>query len=250
VIELSAPDDAVLDYLAREVILAHSNPRLLHDVLEELCHDTEEIHLQEFRQFVETMILDMQKTATLVGNFGEVVAAKLLVEFEGFWFPVYKLRFREKKAWAMRLTDLCLIKMGDLPQPQVCYGEVKTNSSHYNSALGIKGHDSLAKDDALTDPEVLRFLSNVLYEAEKFDEGRFLVRIWLDKISYTKRYDLFLVHDRATWRDEILDNLNGHNLDERLVNFSVKVLHIERLRHVIDSVYARTWIAAREVANG
>ena len=153
--ELSSADDTVLDLLAREIVLANSNPKLLHDVFQELCQDVNELGLGRFKEFVEAQILGLipsPRVPTLIGNFGEILSTRILVEFEGFWFPIYKLRFREKKDWAMRLTDLCLIKTAGLPQPLVCYGEVKTNSSHYNADLGIAGHTSLAKDDASDRP--------------------------------------------------------------------------------------------------
>ena len=209
--------------------------------------------LPKFKEFVESRILGLapsSKVATLIGNFGEILAARILVEFEGFWFPIYKLRFREKKDWAMRLTDLCLIKTSGLPKPLVCYGEVKTSSSRYDADLGIAGHKSLAKDDALIDPEVLRFLSNVLYEAERYDEGAFILRIMLGTISFTKRHDLFLVHEQTTWNDEILARLDNIALDDaRLVDFSVKIVKIGGLRGVIDLSYARAWKAAEVIAN-
>lgn len=251
--ELSIADDTVLDLLAREIVLANSNPKLLHDVFQELCQDVSTLGLSKFKQFVEAQILGLTpspKVATLIGNFGEILSTRILVEFEGFWFPIYKLRFREKKDWAMRLTDLCLIKTSGLPQPLVCYGEVKTNSSQYNADLGIAGHASLAKDDALTDPEVLRFLCQVLYETGKYDESSFIRRIWLGSISFTKRHDLFLVHEQTTWSDEILARLDSTQLnDEKLVDFTVKVVRIGGLRAVIDSSYARAWQAAEVIAN-
>lgn len=251
--ELSSADDIMLDLLAREIVLANSNPKLLHDAFQELCQDVSALGLPKFKEFVESRILGLApspRVATLIGNFGEILAALILVEFEGFWFPIYKLRFREKRDWAMRLTDLCLIKTSGLPQPLICYGEVKTNSSRYDADLGIAGHTSLAKDDALTDPEVLRFLCQVLYETGKYDESSFILRIMLGKISFTKRHDLFLVHEQTTWNDEILTRLDNIALDdERLVDFSVKVVKIGGLRGVIDLSYARAWRAAEVIAN-
>jgi hypothetical protein len=151
------------------------NPRLLQDAFEELCSDAGEIGLDVFKEFVENRIMgmDASRIATLVGNFGEVIAACLIVSTEHFWFPVYKLRYREKKAWAMRLTDLCLFKVSDVEKPIACFGEVKTRSSDHNPSIGVEGHNSLARDDALEDPEILRFLTQVLYDSDKFDEAKF-----------------------------------------------------------------------------
>jgi hypothetical protein len=172
------------------------------------------------------------------------------MEFEGFWLPIYKLRFREKKNWAMRLTDLCLIKVDGLSKPFVCYGEVKTKSAGCNRQLAVDGHSSLAKDDALANPEILHFICTRLYETGQQEEGDFLSRLRLRKLEYDQRHDLFLVHNRNNWSEEILDNLEACDLDERLVDFSVKVVLITELRGVIDSAYARAWIGAEEIVNG
>ena len=132
----------------------------------------------------------------------------------------------------------------------VCYGEVKTNSSDCDKQLGVKGHASLAKDHALSNPEILRFVSTLLYETGRHEEASFVSDIGLGRAQCDRRHDLFLVHETGNWSEEILDNLENCNLDERLVDFSVKVLLIRDLRTVIEETYDRTWEAAREMADG
>jgi len=251
VVESSNPDDEILDYLAHELVLAHGSPRMIKTEYEILLEDAEEVKLDILKTYIEEEILPAKdRISTRIGNFGEILAAKFLMEFEGFWLPIYKLRFREKKNWAMRLTDLCLIKVDDLPKPFVCYGEVKTKSAGCNLQLAVEGHSSLAKDDALANPEILHFICVWLYETGQHKAGDFLSRIRLGKLEYDKRHDLFLVHNRDDWSEEILDNLEACDLDERLVDFSVKVVLIAELKWVIDSAYARAWIGVEEIVNG
>ena len=248
--ESSTPDDEVLDWLAHELVLAHGSPRMIKAEYEILLEDAEKVGLDILKKYIEEEVLPARdRIPTRVGNFGEVLAAKCLMEFDGFWLPIYKLRFREKD-WAMRLTDLCLIKVDGLARPFVCYGEVKTKSAGCNLQLAVEGHASLAKDDALANPEILHFICIWLYETGQHEEGDFLSRIRLGKLQYDKRHDLFLVHNRDNWSEEILDNLEVCDLDERLANFSVKVVLIAELRRVIDSAYARAWIGAEEIVNG
>ena len=142
----------------------------------------------------------------------------------------------------MFLTDLCLIKKLDGARPLVCYGEVKTISGDYNEDVAIDGHNSLMlgePKDALSHPEILRFISTILYETARFEEAHFISGILLGNIKYDKRHDLFIVHSKEKWADEILDHLECHPLDERLVDFSTKVVLISQLRQLIDTVYDR-----------
>ncbi|MDY7079085.1 MAG: hypothetical protein SXV54_19395 [Chloroflexota bacterium] len=249
--ELIDPDDEVLDHLARELVFAHGSPRMIRAELEMLLEDAGEVELDIQREYIEREVLpDEERVSTRIGNFGEVLAASVLIAFEGFWLPIYKLRFREKRNWAVRLTDLCLIKVDNLPRPMVCYGEAKTKSTGCNLQLAVKGHESLAKDDALANPEILHFICTWLYETGMYDEARFISQIRLGKLAYDKRHDLFMVHNKESWREEILDNLEDCQLDERLVDFSVKVVLITDLRQVIDKAYARAWLTAGEILDG
>lgn len=246
VIEKSELDDQILDHLAHDIVLAHIEPELLADAYRELAQDVSELNLDLLKEFLETKILPNKTNGipALIGNFGEIVAASLLTEFEDFEIPIYKLRFREKQNWAARLTDLCLIKTSNLPKPTVCYGEVKTHTSACDLQLAVKGHNSLAKDNALADPEILRFLCNVLYNAQRFEQRELFLKIWLGKADYNRRHDLFLIHDADNWDEGVLHNLEALELDDRLVDFSVKVVLITKLRQVIDTAYIRTCVAA------
>ncbi|PLS80217.1 MAG: hypothetical protein CYG59_09175 [Chloroflexi bacterium] len=246
--EHTEPDDTLKHYVAQKLLLAHANPEMLRRELQILADDAANMQLFVIREYIEQQVLpDKDKIATRVGNFGEIIASNYLVEFEGFTFPIYKLRFREKKDWSMRLTDLFLIKLVDGQPPSICYGEVKTKSSGCDLQLAVKGHNSLAKDDALSDPEILRFICVWLYETEMFEEAELFSNIRLGKIQYSKRHDLFLIHDKSTWTDQILDNLEICDLDNRLVDFSVKVLQIADLRTLIDTTYSHCSLAAVEV---
>lgn len=142
----------------------------------------------------------------------------------------------------MRLTDLCLIKQLDGTDPLVCYGEVKTVSVNRDKDIAIKGHNSLVigeVKDFLSDPEILHFITTILYETLRLDEAFFISGIELGAIKYNKRYDLFIIHSSEKWTEEILDRLEGHPLDERLTDFSTKIVLISQLRQLIDAVYAR-----------
>jgi hypothetical protein len=216
-----------------------------------LLEDTKEVKLEMIQKYIEEHVLpDKDRVMTRVGNFGEVLAANLLVEFEGFWFPIYKLRFREKRNWSVRLTDICLIKTDSLPRPLICYGEAKTKTVGYNLQIAVEGHNSLGKDDALDNPEILRFICTWLYETGMLQEAEFFSKLRLGKLAYDTRHDLFLVHSKETWTDRVLERLHALDIDPRLVDFSVKVLLIENLGVVIDKAYERCSMSAEELVNG
>ncbi len=243
VTELVAPDEEIMDYLALALLLAHGNPQQIRDQYKLLLKDAEDNTLNILKKYLEDHVFPGEKRISVrVGNFGEVLASAFLMNFENFWFPIYKLRFREKKDWAIRLTDLCLIKRLDGANPLVCYGEVKTISGECNKDIAIDGHTSLVAGEAkdvLSAPEILHFISTILYETYRLAEGRFISAIITDNIKYDKRHDLFIIHSREKWTEEILDRLEGHPLDERLVDFSTKIVLIAQLRQLIDTVYDR-----------
>ncbi len=249
--ETQSVDDEILAHLGSAIVVAHQSPTMTRAECEILRQDAEELDLETLKQYIEEEVLPAaDKILTRVGNFGEILAAGLLVEFENFWLPIYKLRFREKRDWAMRLTDLCLIKKDGLPRPLVCYGEAKTRSSRCDLNLAVDGHASLAKDDALSDPEILRFICTWLYETGMYEEASLLSKIRLRRLEYDTRHDLFLIHDSGRWDERILDNLDACDLDARLVDFSVKVVLVSQLRDVIDVAYDQASQSARELVNG
>ncbi len=243
VTELVAPNECILDYLALALLLAHGNPQQIRDQYSLLLKDAEDNSLSILKKYLEGHIFPRENRISVrVGNFGEVLASTLMIDFENFWFPIYKLRFREKKDWAMRLTDLCLIKQIEDTNPLVCYGEVKTISGQRDKNIAIKGHDSLVLGEArdfLAEPEILHFISTILYETDRLEEAHFISGVELGIIKYNKRHDLFVIHSSEKWTEEILDQLEGHSLDQRLVNFSIKIVLISQLRQLIDTVYDR-----------
>jgi len=245
--DIGDPNDEIVNSLANNLLWAHGDPEMIRRECMMLLEDSDELDLHIIRDYVAHEILPGNgkgfELSTWIGDFGEVLAAQFLIELEDYWFPIYKLRFREKRRLAMKLTDLCLIKTKGLPVPLICFGEVKTRSSQSkcNLNLGVEGHESLKKDDALDEPEILKFVCSLLYSMMKFDEAMFLSRLRLDKASYTKKHTLFLIHEASTWDDRILKNLHVQELDPRLTDFSVRVVLVKQLRQLIDESYARAW---------
>ncbi len=56
-------------------------------------------------------------------------------------------------------------------------------------------------------------LFQILYDTHRLDEAQFISGIEFGTIEYDKRHDLFIVHSKEEWTDEILDRLEGHPLD-------------------------------------
>ena len=241
-------DDDVIAFLADLIVCAHGNPRMIVDDCKKLIEDAKQAKLYIIEKYVSAQLLADLPAAerqiiqkyldneilpqgdgntvliTKIGNFGEIVAAQYLLEFENYWLPIYKLQYREKKNWASKLTDLCVIKIRPGKKPLVCYSEVKTHSSNLNKKLGIEGHDSLIRDDALTDPEILRFISKRLYDAGKYDEASFISDMKLGRVEYDKKHELYLIHESSEWDEEVLSQLDKHGLDAGLADFCVRVI--------------------------
>lgn len=98
VTELIAPDECTLDFLALKLLLAHGNPQQIRDQYKILLKDAEDNSLNVLKKYLEEHIFPGEERISVrVGNFGEVLASAFMIEFENFWFPIYKLRYREKK---------------------------------------------------------------------------------------------------------------------------------------------------------
>jgi len=249
--EAHEPSDDIQSNISSNLAAAYINPQMAKAELQILLESATNIDLDIIRNYVECEILpDKNKVATWVGNFGEILTASLLIEIEGFGFPIYKLRYREKRNWAMRMTDLFLIKMSDSEIPLLCFGEVKTRSSSCNKDIGIEGHRSLATDDSLNDsPEMLNFVCRMLFEKEDYEQAQIMSKIRLGKQPHNRRYDLFLIHELDSWNDEIVERLANHDIDERLSNFSLNVVKIKNLRILIESCYAKIHDRIEELIN-
>lgn len=274
VIEQNDVDEDIIAFLAQLIVCAHGNPRMIVDDCRKLLEDARQVKLYIIEKYVsEELLADWavaekliiqkyleseilpkgdHKTGliTKIGNFGEIISAQYLLECEDYWLPIYKLQYREKKDWASKLTDLCVIKTRPREKTLVCYSEVKTHSSKLNKNLGIEGHDSLIRDDALTDPEILSFISKRLYDVGKYDEASFISDMKLGRIEYDKKHELYLVHELSEWDEEILSLLDEHGLAAELVDFCVRVIVIKNLRALIDAVYANSWVAAKALIDG
>ncbi len=267
IVEVRDVDDSVVEYLSRQMVLHHGAPQLIRDECRLLYEDAKELGLHDLACAIDSNRSGMLKSVLTnylaesvlpdanspfnprVGNWGEIVSAMLLVDLEGFWLPIFKLRYREKRNFAMRLTDLCVLRRDE--PPLVCLGEVKTHSStHRDNDLAVDGLKSLIKGDVFDQPEILHFVANRLYEQGAHEEGQFVSRIRLGKVKVTRRYDIYLVHERDCWDEEILRRLNDQPLDKRLVNFSVRVLAIRDLRGVIDRSYESCWRVIPELLDG
>jgi hypothetical protein len=248
--EENSPTPETINFLSEEYIVANISPKALKIALGKLKDDCGELNLQKFQKFIEVNLTDEDKISTLVGSFGEIISTVYLVQFEKYWLPVYKLRYREKKNWAMRMTDIFVINTEDNNKPIVCYGEVKTNTSGYKANIGLEGHNSIKKDNALENPDILRFVINTLCNQGREDKASFFIDIQLKMINYETKHKLFLVHDAKFWKEEILENLNACELDSALQDFTVYIFLINNLKTLIDESFKNSWREAEVIANG
>lgn len=186
-IDVDCSSNDVILYLGHLLIRAYGEPQMIRDDLDMLLEDTSSIGLSIVKDYIESRILP-SAIITRIGNFGEILAAQCMVELAEYSFPIYKLRYREKRNWAMRLTDLFLVKKPENGNLVICYGEVKTRSGKDYTAsvkkVAIEAHDSLKKDDALSNPEILTFIRTMLYSQGRQEEAYLFGRIQNNRLKY------------------------------------------------------------------
>lgn len=107
---------------------------------------------------------------TKLGNFGEVIASEALVQREGYKIPVFKLRFRDGKL-PMRGEDIIAFRINENESVDlVIVGEAKVRATFDYQAVAsaFERLESSYKPH----PQTLSLISEVLYNANRNDEGR------------------------------------------------------------------------------
>jgi hypothetical protein len=186
-----------------------------------------------------------EATATKRGDFGEVIITALLEESHGYKIPVRKLRYKVTRNQLLQGTDALAIRVNTEGRvTEVCFVESKLRTATRSAKdrnLAVTGCDQLKKDFDYKLPDILQFVAQRLHETgdelfEPFVE-------YMGTRADTTDIDTFclgLVWERASWEEQILQNLEDHtNVVPRLV---VHAVRIQDLGPVSDDMFARVGV--------
>src|SRR3990172_4611198 len=100
--ELPVERSLLVQTLAKELLVAHKDPAHLQRVAARAGRP-------RVRQSLASEVFPTRRNVR-IGDFGEVLGAAILRERDGLYLPIFKLRYREKRDWPMRLTDLLALQ--------------------------------------------------------------------------------------------------------------------------------------------
>ena len=130
----------VQEALSGKLALALVDPKFVEHILAVCGQD-------EVRAYVESRGVGI-KLNTRVGDFGEVVAADVLESTEGLSVPIFKLRYRETTAWAMRLTDVFAVRHADDGEIEAfCFTSAKAGVTRPPRSVAVEGYQQLVTDE-------------------------------------------------------------------------------------------------------
>ena len=167
------------------------------------------------------------------GDFGEAVTVAYLKEVEGYAVPVAKLRFKIGANQTLPGTDCVALKLSGNSLSEVAFVESKLRTS-LDLSVAVAGCNQLNKDAESDVPEILTFIARQLRNADHpltdLVEGYVFERNTdLDK------YLLVVLHEKATWDERVLENLEDEDLS--LEPLHVYVAQVSDLRTLSDGAF-------------
>lgn len=178
------------------------------------------------------------KLNTRVGDFGEVVAGDVLARSEGLATPIFKLRYRETVAWAMRLTDVFAVRHDDDGEIDAfCFTSAKAGVTRPARSVAVDGYQQLLEDQKDASPEILWFVRERLFDAGDYNACAKFDRVSGRRSSVTRLYRLVLVFDPDFWNEDALLDLS-EALDPVLQDFRTYIVLTSQLRSIVEHCYS------------
>ena len=225
--------DHLVDYLSDRLVGGLVEPERLEQILQKAGLDK---LLDQLRSRVV-----VRKFPVLVGDFGEILLAEILKELDGYTIPIAKLRFREKRNWPMRLTDVLAIKHDGQQLIELCLCEVKTRTAWNKKCeqVGLDAYKELENEAAQRIPEIVDFVVDKLRLMQNYDLADVIDTFLLsdDPAAFPRTCIVALLFDSDIWNETVLTNIVSAPV--KLDHFSTKVVRISQLRKLIDSSYSR-----------
>ena len=225
--------DHLIDYLADRLVEGLVPPERLEDILRKAG-------LDKLLALLRNRVVE-RKVSVLIGDFGEIIVAEMLKELDGYLIPIAKLRFREKRNWPMRLTDVLGIKHDGQQLIELCLCEVKTRTTWNRDCeqVGLAAYRELEKEESQRIPEIVEFVADKLRLIQNYELAHIMDTLLLsdNPADFPRSCVLVLLFDNDIWREAVLVNIASAPVTVN--HFSAKVVRVPQLRHLIDSSYSR-----------
>lgn len=181
-----------------------------------------------------------ERVSTRVGDFGEVIAGRLLEAEEGLVRPVEKARYKDDHNWSMRLTDVFCTReeAGEIAGFVFC--EAKAGTTRPPGDLAVRAYRRLVVDSEEERPEILFFTLEHLLAQGKYAEHERLDDAMRRREPVPRAMRMVLVFDADSWDDAVLDGLEearGSGDVGELDDFMSYLLTRAELRPLIEASY-------------
>lgn len=194
---------------------------------------------------VAQLLTSAQPTAMTArrGEFGEVLSAALLTEFEGYQIPVQKFRFTITPDQSLPGTDLLALKVNDNAAIiEVCFLESKLRTGS-DTGTAVRAYNQLRQDYEQQFPDMLVFVLARLHERRDPLLDAFLdyLRDRADT-SDKERLRVGLTWERGSWTETVLQNLEDNGVERQ--DLVVHVVYIGGLAHLIDQLFQQVGVGS------
>ena len=182
------------------------------------------------------------RVPTRIGDFGEIVAGRLLESEEGLSRPIEKLRYKDDHNWPMRLTDVFCIGRDSGRIVNFVFCEAKAGATSPSEDLAVVAYDRLAQDFDTERPEILFMTLEHLWAEGHYDEWEELCDAMRQREPVPRGMRLVLVFDDAAWNDKVILKLEEALQEDDATtcdDFKCYLITTDGLRPLIEASYGK-----------
>jgi hypothetical protein len=178
------------------------------------------------------------RTAMQRADFGEVLTAALLVEFDGYEVPIKKLRYRVSADDSLHGGDVLALRTdGNGNILGTCLAESKFRSTRA-PRVAVEAYEQLEKQAGQALPDIYRFVTQRLTETGHPLGAALLRFLGSGSTDELAEYRIELVFDLGAWGEEVLDELD--DAEPSLSPLTVDVVRIEGLVDLVQELLIRS----------
>ncbi len=224
-IEHVAPDDALLELIGQRIVGERLDRGFLEEAARVLGWGA-----------VDELVRDILPTQDTIrkGVFGEVIATEVLESFQGYVIPIAKFRYAITRNQSLPGTDILALRLEGESIAEAAFVESKLRTTR-DSGTAVHAHRQLRADYAKRMPDILIFTAQRLHETGDHLALPFMQYLGDRRDAAMDSFHVFMVHDRSSWSDDGLANLEED--EPHLAPLSANVVLIDHLNDVLERCY-------------
>lgn len=230
--------DQYVEYISKAVREAYVDSNYLSTVMEREGFDgVAKLFRERF---------DNKDFGVRTGDFGEIVGHTILMDVLGYSIPIYKIRYKTNWSKAAFGIDIIAFRLdeNDPCKDTVVFGEAKASTQKDYGVEKVFDEIKQLVEDGQPEAQqkmrnAVRFVSERLFELKQYDLENRIYR-FLD--SYTKPHYIeafypFLVREKSTWSDDILQKVVIEKPNPNQITLCVFI--VDDLEKIIDIAYEK-----------